>query len=60
VGDAFGNRVTWWLERRPVHLPPGPWAWSDDTHMALSILEVALSAGAVPIEWIGRREMLPR
>ena len=40
VGDAFGDRVTWWLDRRPVRLPPGPWAWTDDTLMALSIMEV--------------------
>ena len=49
VGDAFGDRVTWWLDRRPVRLPPGPVGGI-----------VALSAGAVPVEWIGRRERLPR
>ena len=41
VGDAFGelfftNAVTLLLTRR---LPPGRWRWTDDTHMALSIVE---------------------
>ncbi len=41
VGDAFGEMffalpVSHIRERR---LPPGPWRWTDDTHMALSIVE---------------------
>jgi ADP-ribosylglycohydrolase len=42
LGDAFGEMFfhpqafTWLQERR---LPPGRWHWTDDTHMALSIVE---------------------
>jgi ADP-ribosylglycohydrolase len=47
TGDAFGQLFF----RRPLpgprdtDLPPGPWAWTDDTHMALSIVET-LAAGS--------------
>jgi len=43
VGDAFGSQILLpgdhpaILERR---LPPGPWAWSDDTEMACSVYSV--------------------
>ena len=47
VGDAFGNRVTWWLDHHPARLPPGPWTWTDDTHMALSILEILETFGRI-------------
>ena len=47
MGDAFGNRATWWLDVRPDHLPLGPWSWSDDTHMALSILEILETFGRI-------------
>ncbi|HNT53850.1 MAG TPA: ADP-ribosylglycohydrolase family protein [Anaerolineaceae bacterium] len=41
LGDAFGEQFF----SQPVsmalrkELPPGPWRWTDDTHMALSIVE---------------------
>jgi ADP-ribosylglycohydrolase len=47
VGDAFGARLgegrstvsaAHHIDRR--QLPPGPWLWTDDTHMALSIVEI--------------------
>jgi ADP-ribosylglycohydrolase len=47
VGDAFGNTlgegdtsplVALWISQRK--LPPAPWLWTDDTQMALSIIEV--------------------
>jgi hypothetical protein len=44
VGDAFGNRFMW-LEHQSRSLPPGPWSWTDDTHMALSIVEVLETFG---------------
>jgi ADP-ribosylglycohydrolase len=44
VGDAFGEQFFFrskkLIEER--QLPPGPWPWTDDTHMALSIVEVLL------------------
>jgi ADP-ribosylglycohydrolase len=52
VGDAFGERffanplvVDSWLESRS--LPAVPWTWTDDTAMALSIVEVLESEGMV-------------
>lgn len=42
VGDAFGE-LFFRLSpgtTSPDDLPPGPWPWTDDTHMALSIVEV--------------------
>jgi ADP-ribosylglycohydrolase len=49
VGDAFGQcffsvpaRL---LENR--ELPPGPWRWTDDTHMALSVTEVLIRYGTI-------------
>jgi ADP-ribosylglycohydrolase len=50
VGDAFGenffasNRNTWIRERK---LPPGIWRWTDDTHMALSIVETIGKFGLI-------------
>lgn len=49
VGDAFGalffhlppNRIS------PADLPPGPWRWTDDTHMALSVVEVLRTYGRI-------------
>ncbi len=42
VGDAFGEqffRLPWEAIGRR-HLPPTPWKWTDDTAMALSVVEV--------------------
>ncbi len=46
VGDAFGERFFFasaatlasWLERRTIDRP-GPWRWTDDTAMALALVE---------------------
>lgn len=55
VGDAFGERlfapaaeVGARLGQRAV--PPGPWAWTDDTAMAVSVVEVLLAHDAMPQE----------
>jgi len=42
VGDAFGEQFFRlpWDAIRGRRLPPGPWPWTDDTAMALSIVEV--------------------
>jgi ADP-ribosylglycohydrolase len=52
LGDAFGERffgppgtMTARIEAR--ELPPGPWAWTDDTAMALSVVEVLEAHGRV-------------
>jgi ADP-ribosylglycohydrolase len=51
VGDAFGERfffpavVDAYLADRVA--PPGPWPWTDDTNMALSIGELLTDSGAV-------------
>lgn len=45
IGDAFGERFfapsplrRTWLEHR--ELPPTPWEWTDDTAMAISVVDV--------------------
>jgi ADP-ribosylglycohydrolase len=52
VGDAFGDRyfgpgveVMPRIERR--ELAAAPWPWTDDTHMALSIVEMLCSEGTI-------------
>jgi ADP-ribosylglycohydrolase len=49
VGDAFGELL---LRRYPrfnwqSDIPPGPWEWTDDTHMALSVVEVMCKMGRI-------------
>lgn len=42
VGDGFGERC-FFLGKKAIaqrELPPGTWRWTDDTQMALSIVEV--------------------
>ncbi len=51
VGDSFGQRFFFPLIEE-AHLtdrslPPAPWYWTDDTNMALSIVEVLLNHGTV-------------
>ncbi len=45
IGDAFGERffasplaIHHWLERRTID-EPGPWRWTDDTAMALALVD---------------------
>ncbi len=41
VGDGFGEK-SFWLGKKAIarrELPPGTWRWTDDTQMALSIVE---------------------
>ena len=45
VGDALGERffgpALEVLKRIDARLlPPGPWSWTDDTQMALSIVDI--------------------
>ncbi len=46
VGDAFGELF---FSQPPDRrqLPEGPWRWTDDTHMALSIVEVLKNSGRI-------------
>ncbi|MEU2613460.1 ADP-ribosylglycohydrolase family protein [Micromonospora sp. NPDC007271] len=50
VGDALGSQF-FVPGRHPApwrdDLPPGPWAWSDDTEMACSVLAVLAEAGEI-------------
>lgn len=49
LGDAFGQLF---FHRSPAEetiasLPDGPWPWTDDTHMALSIVDVLERHGSI-------------
>ena len=46
VGDAFGEAALYTSAKK--RMPPGgPWRWTDDTHMALSIVEQLLTNGRI-------------
>jgi ADP-ribosylglycohydrolase len=47
LGDAFGQLFFGSTARSFEELEPGPWRWTDDTHMALSIVEVLERFGAI-------------
>jgi len=47
LGDAFGELFFGSTARTFEDLEPGPWRWTDDTHMALSIVEVLERYGAI-------------
>lgn len=50
LGDAFGERFFCLDPERFIDtraLPGAPWRWTDDTAMAISIVDVLSSAGAV-------------
>jgi ADP-ribosylglycohydrolase len=49
AGDAFGGlffRISAW-DASPADLPETVWPWTDDTHMALSIVEVLQKFGHI-------------
>jgi ADP-ribosylglycohydrolase len=49
VGDGFGQR-SFWLGKKDIarrELPPGTWRWTDDTQMALSIVEILREFGHI-------------
>jgi ADP-ribosylglycohydrolase len=49
VGDAFGElffRLSP-FNTKPSDLPFGPWYWTDDNHMALSIVEILKTYGHI-------------
>ncbi len=50
LGDAFGQQFFKPANRKYWHaqaLPPGEWRWTDDTHMALSIVEMLKEQGTI-------------
>lgn len=49
VGDAFGELFLsgWGSTPSEGSLPEGPWPWTDDTHMALSIVEILERFGCI-------------
>lgn len=56
VGDAFGELF---FQASPstttaASLPPGPWPWTDDTHMALSVVEVLERFGRIDQDALAR------
>jgi ADP-ribosylglycohydrolase len=60
LGDALGERVVGpparvlpRIEQR--ELPPAPWRYTDDTEMAISIVEVLLERGVVDGDELARR-----
>jgi ADP-ribosylglycohydrolase len=57
VGDAFGERffgagVSQIMTRT---LPPAPWRWTDDTQMALAIVDVLAAHGAIVEDALAQR-----
>lgn len=55
VGDAFGEA----LFGAPARIveraaPPGPWRWTDDTQMALSVVEVLAQKGEIDQDLLAR------
>lgn len=60
LGDAFGERffappdvMIPWLSART--LPPGPWRWTDDTAMAISLVETLAAHDSVEVDDLARR-----
>ena len=56
TGDAFGECFFSYPAEMIVRreLPPGPWDWTDDTHMALSIVAVLRRHGHIDQDALGR------
>jgi len=57
VGDAFGERFFSWPveEMAPQRIaPPGPWLYTDDTEMALSLVSVLRQSGEMDQDRLAR------
>ncbi|HZD57561.1 MAG TPA: ADP-ribosylglycohydrolase family protein [Anaerolineales bacterium] len=56
VGDAFGECFFTYPAQMIAgrELPPGPWPWTDDTHMALSIVDVLRNHGRIDQDVLAR------
>ncbi|MFQ5941968.1 MAG: ADP-ribosylglycohydrolase family protein [Anaerolineales bacterium] len=57
VGDGFGEQffTRSWGEIEARKLPKGSWKWTDDTHMAFSIVEELLDQGEIEQDSLARR-----
>lgn len=58
VGDAFGEQFFHPRARKMIAervLPPGIWPWTDDTHMAISILENLKEFGEIDQNHLAHR-----
>jgi diguanylate cyclase (GGDEF)-like protein len=58
VGDAFGQSLHFpdadnLISRN--ELPPSPWSWTDDTHMALSVVEEMRQRNWIDQDYLARR-----
>jgi ADP-ribosylglycohydrolase len=60
LGDSFGERffinpavVEGLIEQRA--LPAGPWTYTDDTEMALAVVETLGFCGAIDRDWLAER-----
>lgn len=53
VGDAFGEMF---FSHSPDSrtLPEGPWRWTDDTHMAISIVDVLRKYGRIEQDFLAK------
>lgn len=56
VGDAFGECFFSFPAEMIANrqLPPGPWDWTDDTHMALSIVDILRNYGRIEQDVLAR------
>jgi len=54
LGDAFGQLFFARGAETFDHLDPYPWRWTDDTHMALSIVEVLERHGTIDQDALAR------
>ncbi len=57
VGDALGSQFFVPANRPALQsgeLPPGPWAWTDDTEMACSVLAVLMAHGRIDQDALAR------
>jgi len=56
VGDAFGELFFSPFMQKPLPcpLPAAPWPWTDDTHMALSVVEVLQQRGCIVQDELAR------
>jgi diguanylate cyclase (GGDEF)-like protein len=58
VGDAFGQSLFFPQARTLIdrrELPPAPWRWTDDTQLALSVVEELRLRGWIDQDYLARR-----
>ncbi len=58
LGDAFGEQFFDRTNKKYLNahaLPPGEWNWTDDTHMALSIVEMLKEEGTIDPDTLAKK-----